>query len=126
MRKINLPLQDLEHQEPVEVLAHFIELSEHTIRWFAEFQADETPKDDEGGYDKARPKEKVYNYFDITVLKKNISRISLIFLDKPNLYKVYIQAVGTDDDIDLYFESQEKAIKLKEALVAWAFLKEPS
>lgn len=118
-KRIDVPLQKLIHQEPTEVSEHFLEFYFDRIRWVGEFYADEDKRDEEGEYDKSLPRENVFNLFDITIFKNKIGMVQMIYLDKVELFKVEIEAAGTDVDITIYFKSHSKAERLKDDIIEW-------
>lgn len=118
-KKIELPLQKLLNQEPTEVICHFIELDAEKIRWVGEFYADEHQKNDDGDIDKSLPMVNVFNFFDINIWKNRISMCQMVFAQNVELWKVEVQATGTNEDINVYFKSRHKAEMLKEELLQW-------
>lgn len=104
----------LKYQKPTEIKDSFIELFDNYLYFKLEFFADEPIIDDdlESGW------ESVYNSFEWTVLKKNISGLEKS-QTKDKKWKVLIVISGFANDLKVYFKSQTAAQELFDKLEDW-------
>lgn len=58
--------------------------------------------------------------FDMCYFKKCIAGVSVMWNDKAKKYFVKIELTGVRDDWNLYFNSKQEAVKIKNLIFEWA------
>lgn len=122
--KIELKLFDLAIDKIKDQIDYYVDLKKDRIVYYLETFIDKVPLigDEDESYD---AKEDIYVYEKLTVKKECLTGTFLSYSEHgeggKDLYTVYINTVGADDQIKVNFNSKKKALDFEKLIQEYIF-----